>query len=82
MGPKIEIFPKFKTPIIKFLHHINYAVLIILSGEKIIAEVIGKRENRRNNGLEVPALFPVKGPKCHVEKAKCILDDIITRKKE
>ena len=38
--------------------------------------------NQRNNGLKVPALFRVKGPKCHVEKAKCILDDIITRKKE
>ena len=52
------------------LHISKLCSYILLSGGKIIAEVIGKRENRRNNG-----------PKRHVEEAKCILDDIITNKK-
>ena len=43
--------------------YINY---ILANGEKV--EVIGSRQNRRGNGLEVPGLYKIKGPYVATEK--------------
>ena len=39
-----------------------YMTYILANGGEVTVKVIGKRENARGNGLEVPGLYTVKGP--------------------
>ena len=41
--------------------------------------VIGKRENKRGNRLEVPCKYIVKGPKFMVTNIECMIKDYLGR---
>ena len=44
-------------------HFSRVFAYLLLSGTRITATVIGARQNLRNNGLEVPCRYKLKGPK-------------------
>ena len=51
---------------------------LLLAGTRITATVIGARQHLRNNGLEVPCRYKLKGPKSSMMKAgvdnkRCLL---------
>ena len=52
---------------------------LLLCGTKIVITVAGKYESKRNNSLEVPAKYEVRGPKYHVERAKIFIYDYFER---
>ena len=54
---------------------------IILSGGVITAKVIGRHQNKRNNGLEIPCIYLVKGPRSSMVKAECIIKEYFGAKK-
>ena len=39
--------------------------------------VVGKKENRRGNGLEVPCKYIVKGPKYMLTNIECMIKDYL-----
>ena len=45
-----------------------YTTYILANGGKVTVEVIGSRQNRRRNGLEVPGLYKIKDPYVATEK--------------
>ena len=45
----------------------------LLAGATIEATVIGKRENKRKNGLEVPVEYRIKGPHKHMTRAETFI---------
>ena len=53
---------------------------LLLSGTRITATVTGARQNLRNNGLEVPCKYKLKGPKSSMVKGETIINDICTRR--
>ena len=46
---------------------------------KVTVEVIGSRQNRRGNGLEVPGLYKIKGPYVATEKGHLLIKDYLRR---
>ena len=46
---------------------------VLLGGGSIVAMVIGPRENNRNNGLEVPVTYRVKGPREKMLTAEALI---------
>ena len=52
---------------------------ILANGGKVTVKVIGKRENARGNGLEVPGLYTVKGPYHSTEKGQSLIKDYCRR---
>ena len=52
-----------------------YCAYILLNGGTVEGTVMGHRQNKRNNGLEIPCMYSAKGTKYSTEKAeKCIFD--------
>lgn len=49
----------------------------ILAGAKLKATVSGARQNTRNNGLEVPVKYFVKGPYEHMIKAQTYIRELV-----
>ena len=52
---------------------------ILLSGGLITAKIIGRHQNKRRNGLEIPCIYIVKGPRSSMRKAECIIDEYLGR---
>ena len=44
------------------------------------ATIVGARENRRGNGMDVPCNYKLKGPKTFLSKAEYIIRDIVSRR--
>ena len=57
-----------------------YCAYILLNCGTIEAEVTGRRENQRRNGLEVPCTYRVKGLKAPTEKGKKCIVEYLERK--
>ena len=53
---------------------------LLLPGTRITATVIGARQNLRNNGLEVPCRYKLKGSKSSMMKGELITNDICSRR--
>ena len=51
------------------------------NGGKMKTTVCGGRENKWDNGLEVPFNYLLKGPDKYLEKAECTIKDIAGREK-
>ena len=58
------------------------ATFIIAAGGRVQAKVTGERANSRKNGLEVPCIYSIKGPKHIIDKAILIIEDILRRGKQ
>ena len=56
-----------------------YITYILANGGKVTVEVIGSRQNRRGNGLEVPGLYKIKGPYVATEKGHLLIKDYLRR---
>ena len=52
---------------------------LLLSGAMITCGVTGVRQNKRNNGLEVPCKYTAKGISGHILKVESVISDILTR---
>ena len=52
---------------------------ILVNVGKVTVKMIGKRENSRGNGVEVPGLYTVKGPYHSTEKRKSLIIDYCRR---
>lgn len=59
----------------------KYCTTAMLAGGTISCKIAGKRENKRGNGLEVPCIYKVKGPKFIVEKVEMLIVDYLKRTK-
>ena len=49
----------------------------LLAGAQINATVTGARQNTRQNGLEVPVEYDVKGPRAHMVRAQTYINALI-----
>ena len=56
-----------------------YITYILADGGKVTAEVIGSRQNRRGNWLEVPGLYKIKGPYVPTEKGHLLIKGYLRR---
>ena len=56
-----------------------YITYILANGGKVTVEVIGSRQNRRGNGLEVPGLYKIKGPYVATEKEHLLIKDYLRK---
>lgn len=52
---------------------------VLMSGGHIVSKVTGPRQNKRNNGLEVPCRYRIKGHKKCIYNAECIIQEMLTR---
>ena len=57
----------------------NTTLLALLAGGKIKCEVTGRRENRRNNGLELACKYIVTGPLFLIPKLEQIILEYVQR---
>ena len=51
----------------------------MLAVATILCKIAGKRENNRGNGLEVPYIFNVKGPRIIAEREEMIIVNYLNR---
>ena len=58
----------------------RYCSFVLNSGGTMDAAVTVTRENRRENGMEVPCKYKLKGPKTFLSKAEYIIRDIVSRR--
>ena len=54
---------------------------LLLSGCKISVQIMGGQQNRRNNVLEIPVMYIIKGPFYHVNVARIFIRDYLGRMK-
>ncbi len=52
---------------------------MLLAGGKICVTVTGHRQNKRNNGLEVPCLYRIKGPRSRAIEAEGVIKEYLER---
>ena len=50
-----------------------------MSGGHIGSKITGPRQNKRNNGSEVPCRYRIKGNKKCIDNAECIIPEMLTR---
>ena len=48
---------------------------ILLAEGKVCATVTGHRQNKRNNGLEVPCLYRIKAPRSRAIQAEAVIKE-------
>ena len=56
-----------------------YITYILANCGKVTVEVIGSRQNRRGNRLEIPVLYKIKGPYVATEKGHLLIKDYLRR---
>ena len=49
----------------------------LVTGASITAEVSGNRQNTRNNGLEIPAVYNIKGPRGHIIRTQTYIEALL-----
>ena len=59
--------------------HEKVFTYVLMFGGRIVSKVTGPKQNKRNNGLEVPCGYRIKGNKKCIENSECILQEILTR---
>ena len=52
---------------------------VLVAGGKVEATVTGPRKNTRNNGLEVPCDYKLKGPTHAMDRARLVIKNIVKR---
>ena len=56
-----------------------YITYILANGGKVTIEVIGSRQTRRGNGLEIFGLYKIKDPYVATEKGHLLIKDYLRR---
>ena len=82
-----NIYDKYAVKVVKNAETVShvpraispYITYILANGGKVSVEVIGSRQNRRGNGLEVPGLYKIKGPYVATEKGHLLIKDYLRR---
>ena len=67
-GSVVVLVPKVLSKILTF---------VLAAGGKVEATVAGPRKNTRNNGLEVPCDYKLKGPTHAMDRATRVIKDIV-----
>lgn len=59
--------------------HSKHCTVALLAGGSISCEVKGKRENKRNRGLEVPCRYKIKGPYFLISNVRILIEEYLER---